>query len=502
MDEQKGQEGMKYDVIIIGSGLGGLECGYILARSGRKVLVLEQGTQLGGCMQSYRRRGLSIDTGLHYVGGLGEGQSLHTAFQYLGLMDLPWHRLDEDGFDKVTLGDRTFALAQGYDRFVEKLAHDFPHGEESLRHYASLLESSAKEQVQALSPSPSQTDDAQMSMATSAWDFLQKTFEDPVLRNVLSGTSLRMELRRESLPLFSFLHGNGSYVESSWRLKGDGALIVEKLAEGIRGQGGEIICRAKVEELVEKDGKLVCAVCSNGERYDADIFISDIHPAATCALVKESSRMKRVYRRRISDIRNSFGMFTVSLTFEPGKLRYFNYNQYVYDKQDVWAVHESQADGVKGVLVSCRVPEGGSEYTRQVDLLTPMPWSACESWMGTKIGHRGAEYEEMKERIADDCIALAGRVLPELKGYSFHYTSTPLTWHDYTLIPEGSAYGMRKDYRNPLMTVLSPRTPIPNLLLTGQNLMLHGVHGVTMTSFHTCAEVMGREAIWEIIGKE
>lgn len=502
MDEQEGQEGMKYDVIIIGGGLGGLECGYVLARSGRKVLVLEQGMQPGGCMQSYRRRGLSLDTGLHYVGGLGEGQSLHTAFQYLGLMDLPWHRLDEDGFDKVTLVGQTFALAQGYGNFVEKLVHDFPREEEGLRHYAHLLECSAKEQAQALSPLPSQTDDAQQSMATGAWDFLEKTFKDPVLRNVLSGTSLRMELRRETLPLFSFLHGNGSFVESSWRLKGDGSLMVDKLAEGIRGQGGEIICRAEVEELVEKDGKLVCAVCTNGERYEADTFISDIHPAATCALVKESSRMKRVYRRRISDVQNSFGMFTVSLVFEPDKLRYFNYNHYVYGKQDVWSVHENLSDGVRGVLVSCRVPEDGSEYARQVDLLTPMPWSACESWLGTKIGHRGTEYEELKERVADECIALAARVLPEIKGYSFRYTSTPLTWHDYTLTPEGCAYGMRKDYRNPLMTVLSPRTPIPNLLLTGQNLMLHGVHGVTMTAFHTCAEVMGREAVWEIIGKE
>ena len=55
---------MKYDVIIIGSGLGGLECGYILARHGRRVLLLEQGAQPGGCLQSYRRREQAFDTGL------------------------------------------------------------------------------------------------------------------------------------------------------------------------------------------------------------------------------------------------------------------------------------------------------------------------------------------------------------------------------------------------------------------------------------------------------
>jgi all-trans-retinol 13,14-reductase len=47
--------------------------------------------------------------------------------------------------------------------------------------------------------------------------------------------------------------------------------------------------------------------------------------------------------------------------------------------------------------------------------------------------------------------------------------------------------------------LLSVRTPVPNLFLTGQNLMLHGVHGVTMTALFTCAEVLGRERIWNIV---
>lgn len=80
---------MQYDVIIIGGGLGGLVCGTILSRAGKNVLVLEQGTQAGGCIQSYRRGGLMYDTGFHYVGGLGEGQSLRPLFDYLGLMSLP-----------------------------------------------------------------------------------------------------------------------------------------------------------------------------------------------------------------------------------------------------------------------------------------------------------------------------------------------------------------------------------------------------------------------------
>lgn len=487
---------MKYDVIIIGSGLGGLECGYILARQGQRVLLLEQGTQPGGCLQSYRRRGQAFDTGFHYVGGLDEGQSLHAAFGYLGLLDLPWHRLDAEGFDRVTIGEHTFAFAEGYDAFARRLAEDFPSGRAALQRYADLLRRSSEQQFAALAPHP---DFSSEWMETGAWQYLKEHIRDPLLMNVLSGTSLKMELRKESLPLFTFLHGNSSFVESSWRLKGDGSLIVRTLAEGIRAQGGEIVCNAKVQELAEKDGRLAYAVCANGERYEGRWFISDIHPAQTCRLAGQSKLLKTAYRNRIGSLENTFGMFTVSLHLPPRSLRYFNYNRYIYREPNVWDFHQNDA-GVGGVLVCCRVPEDGSEYTQQVDLLTPMPWERCKPWSHTQAGKRDGEYKAMKERVAEECIALAGRFLPGLKEQSRSYTSTPLTWRDYTLTPEGSAYGVRKDFRDPLLTMLSPRTPIPNLLLTGQNLMLHGVHGVTMTAFHTCAGILGKETVWKLVG--
>lgn len=85
---------MKYDVIVIGGGLSGLENAYILSKAGMKVLVLERSTTVGGCIQTYRRGSLTHDTGFHYVGGLEEGQSLYQTFCYMGLLDLPWKKLD------------------------------------------------------------------------------------------------------------------------------------------------------------------------------------------------------------------------------------------------------------------------------------------------------------------------------------------------------------------------------------------------------------------------
>ena len=132
---------MKYDVIIIGSGLGGLSCGAGLAQQGKSVLVLERQIQPGGCLQSYKRQGgLSFDTGLHYVGGLTPGHRIYDIFSHFGLMDLPWQRMDDSGFDLITIGDKTYPLASGYDNFVETLSQYFPKEREGLRKYVEMLQ--------------------------------------------------------------------------------------------------------------------------------------------------------------------------------------------------------------------------------------------------------------------------------------------------------------------------------------------------------------------------
>lgn len=51
------------DVIVIGSGIGGLTAGATLAKAGKKVLVLEQHDQAGGCCHTYIEKGFEFDVG-------------------------------------------------------------------------------------------------------------------------------------------------------------------------------------------------------------------------------------------------------------------------------------------------------------------------------------------------------------------------------------------------------------------------------------------------------
>ena len=459
------------DVLIIGSGLGGLECGALLAKRGLKVLVLERSNQPGGCMQSFRRGGLHYDTGLHYVGGLAPGQAMHDAFAELGLLDLPWERMDDD-FDHVVISGRRFAFHQGYEAFAEGLAKDFPHQREALQSYVLRLQN--------ITPA---------DMDVCAYDYLCQTFSDEMLVNVVSAAAMKTELRKESLPLFNFAHTCSSYIESSWRLRGDGNLLVNKLISTIEAAGGEVRTGCKAISMTEADGSIRNVTCDDGQTFEAAYFISDIHPALLCQMLEGCPTVRKTFRRRMMSAENTCGMFTAQLSIKPGTLRYFAHNAFVYDRPNVWTMSETN-DPVKGVMISARVPEDGTDCLRQIDLLTPMPWHECSAWTETTVGRRGDDYKTFCHRKAEQCIALAEQYIPGLHEMVEHcYTSTPLTYRDYLGSPEGGAFGMRKDCRASILSFHSVSTPLPNLFLTGQSIILPGIEGVTMTAFETCSKI-------------
>ena len=118
----------QYDAIIIGGGLGGLTTAAMLSKEGLSVCILEQHGTVGGCLQSFKRQGYVLDTGMHYVGSLSEGRIMHQYFKYLGIIDsLHLRKLDEKGFDHFHFGDGTsYCHAMGYDNFKDTLSARFP----------------------------------------------------------------------------------------------------------------------------------------------------------------------------------------------------------------------------------------------------------------------------------------------------------------------------------------------------------------------------------------
>ena len=480
-------------VIIIGAGLGGLECGYILAKNGMKVTVLEREAQVGGCLQTFRRGATLFDTGFHYVGSLGEGESLHTLFNYFDLMSLPWKKLDEDCFDEVVIGEDTFAFANKHQRFYERMSSRFPKEREGLKKYVDFL----KQVGDHIFDSFKGKDDGTFTnslFASSAYEFLNETVKDPLLRTVLSGTSLKMELNAPTLPLYTFAQINDSFIRSAWRLKGGGMQIAGKLVEDILRMGGEVKTRANVTSIHEENGKVVGVTINEEDYMEADWVISSVHPAYTVSLVGDSQKIRRIYRNRMVNLDNTFGMFTANIRLKPGMLPYENKNIYIHRPDaDLWRVNTLNTESV---LVNYSVPEEYSSTAVNIDLLSPMSWHEVEKWANYPVGRRGDDYVAYKEAKAEECIRLVEKRLPYLRGaIDKVFTSSPLSYYSYVASAEGCAYGIRKDYNKPMFTVLTPKTPIPNLLQTGQSLNLHGILGVTMTSFFTCAEILGMETV-------
>lgn len=482
----------KYDVAIIGSGLGGLQCGYILSKKGYSVCILEKNHQLGGCLQTFKRTGTLFDTGFHYVGALEEGQFLHKLFSYFNLLDLPWHKMDENGFAEVVLKDKSYLIPSGFNRFVDKLSETFPHQHKQLATYANFLK-----QLGDNIENNFKVDNPNASLfEQSAYSFLQNTISDSTLQNVLSGASLTMELCAEKLPLYTFAQINSTFIQSAWRLNGGGSLIADKLADSIRQMGGTVLTKANVTRLIEKDGEIAAIEYNNEEQLEAKHIISNLHPALTLSLIPESERIRKIYRKRISAIPNTYGMFTTHLQLKENTVPYLNRNIFIHKEDSLWDCNYHPNQRVSAALISYQVPKLGEKHTTNIDILTPMHWEEVEGWSDTTIGKRGTEYNELKQRKAEECIALASERIPELKNnINKIYTSTPLTYRDYTGTSLGSAYGIQKDYNNVLQTILTPQTPIPNLLLTGHNLNLHGIFGVSMTSFFTCAKIVGMETL-------
>lgn len=480
----------QYDVIIIGGGLGGLECGYILSKKGYNVCILEQNHQLGGCLQTFKRSGTIFDTGFHFVGALDEGQFLHHLFNYFNLLDLPWHRLDEEAYAEVVLDGQSFNLASGFDRFSETLAKDFPHQRKQLETYTAFLREVGTHIGNSFKPEQNTS-----LFEQSAYAYLQRTIDDPLLRKVLSGSSLTMELCAEKLPLYVFAQINSSFIQSAWRLKGGGSLIAEKLTENIRRMGGTILTRSKVTRLIEESGKITTVEYNGEERITAKYIISNLHPAETLTLIPESRCIRKIYRKRISNLSNTQGTFTTHLRLKPNTVHYLNRNVFIHQGDSLWDCHYHPKKKISSALVSFQIPQKG-KYTPNIDILTPMHWEEVSKWADTTIEHRGDDYKEFKQRKAEASIDFISQRFPGLKDQiAGVYTSTPLTYRDYTGTWKGSSYGIQKDYNDMLQTILAPQMPVPNLLLTGQNLNLHGILGVSMTSFFTCAKITGLEEL-------
>jgi len=492
----------KYDVVIIGSGLGGLLCGTILSMEGKSVCILEKHHQFGGNLQTFKRDGKIFDTGFHYVGGLNEGQNLHQYFKYFGLTDkLKLERLDLNSFDKIGFKGKEYSFAQGFDNFIENLLIQFPSEKNALLNYKNKIKEVCDHfPLYNLQPSKDFSSE-QTYLETNIGEFLASITTNKTLQNVLAGNNMLYAGNPEKTSLAIHALIENSFIDGgAYRFVDGSSQIADHLVNIIKQNGGTLKNNSEVVNFTMKNNKLHTAQLENGEIVEGSKFISAISPFSTLQMI-DSSLLRKSYRDRINKLEETVSSFILYISFKPNSFKYLNFNYYHHNPDSVWTLLGYNPDKWPQNYLFLTPPPAVSEgYAQTATAITYMKYDELSKWETTQIGHRGVDYEEFKKQKAEKLISEIDKKFPGFKN-SIHkyYTATPLTYRDYTGTRFGSLYGIMHDCNNLLKTSILIRTKIPNLLFTGQNINLHGALGVTVGAVMTCSEIIGMDYLLQKI---
>ena len=497
-------------VCIIGSGLGGLTCGVILAKNGFEVTVLEQGVQVGGCLQCFSRRGVRFETGMHFIGSAAEGQTMHRIMSYLELTgDVSLSQLDPTGYEVIGLCGQQFRFANGREAFIDQMASYFPSQRDNLERYFDVMEgvASASSLLSSLlpnSPTPQTTIHPNHQLLEAEYQLrsinsvIDTLITDPLLAKVLVGNLPLYAAVRDKTPFATHAFVMDFYNQSAFRIVGGSDMIARSLVRTIERYGGRVLTRQRAVKIVCDDTHATGVETATGTYFAADYVISDAHPMRTLELT-DSRLIRPAFRRRVNAMEQTVGVFAVYLHFREGRVPYMNHNYYGYNTDTPWGCeHYDEQTWPKGFLYMhfCSSPTSQPSpltprFARTGVILSYMQWSDVAPWAGTTVGHRGQDYEDFKQRKAQKLLESLEKHFPGITSKIEHYyTSTPLTYRDYTGTERGGMYGIAKDIALGPAGRVPHRTKIPNLLQTGQNINSHGMQGVLVGTIVTCSELV------------
>jgi all-trans-retinol 13,14-reductase len=479
----------RYDFAVIGGGIGGLIMARILAKKGKKVILLEKGKHLGGAIQGFSRMGVTFDTGAHYIGGIEKGQNLYQYFKYLGIIDeLNLEKLDADAFDKITFesNGKTYSYAQGYDNFVEVMSRDFPENRKEIQKYVDEIRK-VGEAYPMYSLDISKGTDIKLNdehLYQSVGEFLDGITQNEELKNVLAASNLVYAGDNETTPYYVHALILNSYLSSSYRFVGGASQLAYRLAEKIEEENGEVRTKAEVVQFKFGEGKeIISAVLKNGEEIFADNFISNVHPAVTLDMVPKD-KIRKAYRSRIKGLENTYSVFSIYIVLKPETFNNQPYNSYYFSDDDIWSKDNGESSWPKTFMMITQSSTKNSTYADGITAISPMDYSLVEEWADSEHKKRPQSYHDFSQKMGDKLLDLLEKKHPGLRDKIKYYeVSTPLSYEHYTNSPRGSLYGIIRNAKDPLRTHIAPYTKVPNLFFVGQNIDIHGILGVTVGAF-------------------
>ena len=508
-----------FDVIIIGSGMGGLAVASLMAQLKRqRVLVLERHFRLGGFTHSFTRPGhRAWDVGLHYVGGMGSGEMGRQLFDLVTRFGVRWQKMPSP-FEKFVYPDFTFDVPDDEASYRQALVARYPQERAAIEAYfsdlhavagwfgAQIVAQSVPGMIAPLIRIISRRRRALALSTTAA--YLDEHFRDPQLKALLASQWGDYGLPPSESAFAIHALVVASYLDGGYYPIGGAGTIARSVAAIVSANGGQCLVNHSVTEIIVSDGAAVgVKVAFNGSdmEFTARHVVSDAGAFTTfCHLVPQ--RVPIPFRADLERLAAGHSFVTLYLAFKesPAQLGFRGENHWIYDGYDHDALFRRHGGVLEGRPSGCYLsfqslkdPEATAHIA---EIIAFLDYESVEAWKNQPWYKRGEDYDRLKHRIAEGLLEFVDRHYPGFKALvDYCEVSTPLTVEHFTGHLRGSVYGIPATPERFRLPYLSVATPVKNLYLTGADVGSLGIMGAMMGGVATAARLLGGLGFFRIV---
>ena len=504
-----------YDAIVIGSGIGGLTTAALLSAAGKKVVVLEQHYTAGGYTHAYDRNGYEWDVGVHYIGDVGGHPTMtRKLFDFISGGQLQWAPMDPS-YDRICLGERQYDLVAGREAFVDELARRFPGERPAVEAYLERVMGVAKAMpvITLEKLLPRWCAPLFRLYKKLRWpDYLHKTTYQ-VLRELTDNEELIAVLTGQwgdngmtpqtgSFIIHALIAKH--YLYGGYYPIGGASRMAETIIPQIRQSGGEVFTYARVDTLLLDGARVIGVRMADGTEITAPAVISNAGVFNTFEqLLPQSAASAAGYQRDLESVNPSMshlclyiGLNRTARELGLPKTNYWLYPSADY-QQDTDAFLRDQSAEIPLVYISFPSAKD-PDFERRcpgratIEIVAPAKYEWFENWQQQTWGKRGDEYEALKQQFSERLLAHLYQHFPQLRGQiDYCELSTPLSTRHFCAYRRGEIYGLDHDPRRFAQAWLRPKTRIPGLYLTGQDIMSCGVAGAMFAGLVTAQSLLG-----------